>query len=88
MSEPRNEPCDWEKDASGLSGPRLCWRHLVRDQHGSRNQRQRTKNHIYLAKAALHAWSARTTGVQGKDTVFNVTRYDYTLTAKGCAPKL
>ena len=41
-----------------------------------------------LARAALHAWSARRTGVQGKDTVLVVTRDDYSLAAKGCAPKL
>jgi len=42
----------------------------------------------YLAKAELHTRSARTTRVQGEDTIFIVTRDDDPLTAKGCAPKL
>ena len=42
----------------------------------------------YLVKAELHIRSARTTRVQGEDTIFIVTSDDYTLAAKGCAPEL
>jgi len=39
--------------------------------------------YMYLTKAVLHAWSARMMGAEDKDTVFIVTRDDYSLTTKG-----
>ena len=41
----------------------------------------------YLAKAVLHARHVRTTGVEGKDTVFIVTRDDYSLKPQKAVPQ-
>ena len=88
MSKPRNEPCDWEKMPVAFKkvigdGVGDTWYVIGADLEIKGGGQE-----PHLAKAELYTRRARTTRVQGEDTVFIVKRDDDPLTAKGCAPKL
>ena len=84
MSELRNEPYDKETDTSGFSGLRLHWRRLV--HYGADLEIKSGGQEPYLVKAKLHTRSARTTRVQGEDTIFIVSSYDYPLCPRALKP--